>query len=213
MSNDYAQNAARLVPGFADLHRMSACLLAEHAAPDGHILILGAGGGYELQFLAQTQPNWQFTGVDPNADMLALTATKTAAHADRITLHQGYIDTAPSGPFDGATCILTLHFVPKAERVATLIALRERLKPAAPLVVAQHSIQGDLSRGLSRYAAFAASNGVPLDNAQTAAKAIAERLPIQTPQQDEANLAAAGFTNITPFYAAFTFRGWVATAP
>jgi tRNA (cmo5U34)-methyltransferase len=32
---------------------------------------------------------------------------------------------------------------------------------------------------------------------------------ILTPEQDEAILRAAGFSNVSPFYAVF-FRGWVA---
>ena len=31
-------------------------------------------------------------------------------------------------------------------------------------------------------------------------------------EQDEAILRDAGFTDVTPFYSAFTFRGWVGYA-
>ena len=48
-----------------------------------------------------------------------------------VSLHEGYIDVAPEGPFDAATCLLTLHFVPVEER--------RRLKPGAPFVVAHLS--------------------------------------------------------------------------
>ena len=34
-------------------------------------------------------------------------------------LHQGYVDDAPSGPFDAATCLLTLHFLDREERRRT----------------------------------------------------------------------------------------------
>ncbi|WP_434803260.1 class I SAM-dependent methyltransferase [Paracidovorax avenae] len=60
-------------------------------------------------------------------------------------LHEGYIDSAPEGPFDGATCLLTLHFLPTAERLRTLQQLRARLKPGAPLVVAHHSFDRAVS--------------------------------------------------------------------
>jgi tRNA (cmo5U34)-methyltransferase len=37
-------------------------------------------------------------------------------------------------------------------------------------------------------------------------------VPILTPDQDREILRKAGFTDITEFYTAFTFRGWVAYA-
>jgi tRNA (cmo5U34)-methyltransferase len=33
-----------------------------------------------------------------------------------------------------------------------------------------------------------------------------------SPEEDEAVLRAAGFTRVEPFYAAFTWRGWVGYA-
>jgi tRNA (cmo5U34)-methyltransferase len=37
-----------------------------------------------------------------------------------------------------------------------------------------------------------------------------ERLPLLSPDQDEALLRDGGFVDIGLFYAGFTFRGWVA---
>ena len=49
--------------------------------------------------------------------------------------------------------------------------------------------------------------------AHARAAAIGERLPSTALSDDEAALRAAGFDGISLFYAAFTFRGWVAYAP
>lgn len=48
---------------------------------------------------------------------------------------QSYPHTAPAGPFDAATCLLTMHFVPMDERMRTLNEVRGRLKPGAPFVL------------------------------------------------------------------------------
>jgi len=212
----YAEGPVRQVPGFAGLQRMAAILLAEHVPADGHVLVLGAGGGLELDAFADAQPGWRFTGVDPSTEMLDLARRVTRAHAARIDLHAGYIDTAPAGPFDGATCLLTLHFLPADARLETLQALRSRLVPGAPLVVAHHSVPRDepaKSRWLGRYAAFAQASGVPVEHARTAAAAIAERLPLLAPDEDAALLRDAGFVDVELFYAGFSFRGWVARTP
>lgn len=210
----YADNAPRLVPGFADLQRMTRILLAESAPADGRLLVVGAGGGLELRAFAEAQPGWRFVGVDPSAEMLKLASRTLGSFADRAELYQGRVDTAPAGPFDGACCLLTLHFVPAAERLATLKEMRLRLRPGAPLVIAHHSLPDGPERGLwlDRFAAFASGNGIELDAAKGGARAIGEALPIVSPEAEVELLRAAGFVEPQLFYAAFTFRGWVVRA-
>lgn len=212
----YAQGPVRQVPGFHDLQRMALLLLAERVPAHGRVLVLGAGGGLELQVFAQAQPGWQFVGVDPSAPMLELAAKTLGPLATRVELVTGYIDDAPDVAFDGATCLLTLHFLSAEERLHTLRALRQRLKPGAPLVVTHHSFPldgGDKSRWLRRYAAFAASSGIAQADADRAIEAIGARLPLLAPEQEVALLREAGFETVELFYAAFTFKGWVAYAP
>lgn len=207
----YAEGPLRLVPGFRDLQRMAGLLLAERAPADARVLVLGAGGGLELKHFSETYPGWRFDGVDPSAEMLKLAARTLGPLASRTELHEGYIDDAPQGPFDGAACLLTLHFVPEDERRRTLEQVRRRLRPGAPFVAAHHSFpQGPAKRTwLKRYAAFA---GIPAADAERAITAIDERLPVLDPARDEALLREAGFKDVELFYAAFSFKGWVATA-
>jgi tRNA (cmo5U34)-methyltransferase len=210
---DYETHTLRLVPGFADMQRMAALLLAERMPPDGRVLVVGAGGGLELKAFAQAYPDWRFDGVDPSAEMLRLAERTLGPLASRVRLHHGYVDAAPSGPFDAAACLLTLHFTTKAERLRTLQEIHRRLKPGAPLVAMHLSFaqtQGQRSLWLSRYAAFAVSSGVDAVKARAAAAAIDERLCILAPQQDEALLREAGFASAEVFYVGLAFRGWVA---
>ncbi|CAH0279008.1 class I SAM-dependent methyltransferase [Roseomonas sp. CECT 9278] len=212
----YTEMPPRFVPGLDALHRMATLLLAERCAADARILVLGAGGGLELKVFATAQPGWRFAGVDPSTEMLALAGRTLGPLAARVDLHAGYIDTAPPGPFDAATCLLTLHFLPPAARVQTLAALFARLKPGAPLVVAHHSFPQapeEKPVWLSRFAAFATASGVAAETAQGAAEGIGRQLPALSPEQDAALLADAGFVDVSLFYAALTFRGWVAYRP
>lgn len=211
----YADGPPRMVPGFADMQRMCLLLLAENAPADARILVLGAGGGLELEVFANAQPQWQFDGVDPSAEMLQLAQTRLHAHSQRVRLHQGTIDVAPEGPFDAACCLLTLHFLEREERRRTLSQVRRRLKPGAPFVAAHFSFPQDAGvreRWLARCTAFAMSSGVDPEKARAREKGLGALLPILSPQDDEALLREAGFSGIELFYAAFGFRGWVATA-
>ena len=210
---DYAARTQRLVPGLVDLHRMTQLLLAERVPATGHILVLGAGGGLELKVFADAQPDWHLTGVDPAAEMLQLARATLGPLAERVQLCEGYIADAPAGPFDGATCLLTLHFLPAHERLQTLRQVYQRLSPGAPFVVAHHSFaqqEPEREQWLDRYAAFAGASGVAPAQALKGRPAIGTRLPVLTPAQDEALLREAGFSQVQLFYAAFTFRGWVA---
>jgi tRNA (cmo5U34)-methyltransferase len=65
---------------------------------------------------------------------------------------------------------------------------------------------------LSRYAAFADAAGVDAEMTEQARSAVAALQHIQTPADDEALLERAGFTGIELFYAAFTWKAWVAYA-
>ena len=95
----------RQVPGFHGLQKDDR--LAEQIQDDAHVLVIGAGGGQELKAFADTQPGWSFCGVDPSAEMLGLAKRTLGPLASRVDLHEGYIDSAPVGPFDAATCLLT----------------------------------------------------------------------------------------------------------
>ncbi|GAA0275322.1 Carboxy-S-adenosyl-L-methionine synthase [Methylorubrum aminovorans] len=209
----YAENPPRMVPGYADLQRMAGLLLVESAPDDAQVLVLGAGGGLELKVFAEAQPGWSFVGVDPSAAMLDLARMTLGELSVRAHLHEGFIDSAPEGPFDGATCILTLHFIERQERLRTLQEVRRRLTRGAPFVTAHFSIpQGEVDLWMSRYSAFAVSSGIQRSQAEAARSGIAERLPILSPEEDEQLLRDAGFSSVALFYVGFAFRGWVAYA-
>ena len=147
--------------------------------------------------------------------MLKLAEETLGPLAAQVSLHEGYIESAPDGPFHAATCLLTLHFLSLEERLRTLQEVRRRMKPRAPFVVAHHSFPRDeAGRELwsSRFAAFAVASGVDRGIMETGRGFITHQLPALSPEEDEASLRAAGFSDVSLFYAAFTFRGWVAYA-
>ncbi len=95
-------------------------------------------------------------------------------------------------------------------------AVRQRLVPGAPFVVAHLSFpQGnDAERQLwiERHIAHLVATGISTADAQRAREAVATQVPVLTPREDRAILHDAGFTNVTEFFSAFSFRGWVCYA-
>lgn len=214
-AQSYAENAKRMVPGLADLHRMTLLLLDEGAPAAARVLVLGAGGGMELKVFAENRPHWTFDGVDPAPAMLTLAAETLGPLMSQVSLHEGFIETAPEGPFDAATCLLTLHFLSLEDRLRTLREIRRRLKPGAPFVMAHHSIPQDAKARedwTRRFAAYGAPLNGPVQPTDLARPSIFEMLPVLAPEREEALLREAGFGEVALFYAAFSFRGWLSYA-
>lgn len=210
----YVEGPRRSVPGLVVMHDLVEQIMAETVPDDGRVLVVGAGGGLELTHLAQRHDGWTFDGVDPSAEMLRLAQKTMGPLAARAALHEGYASDAPEGPFDAATCLLTLHFLAGEERLRTLREIRRLLRQGAPLLTFHHSVPGGAARTawLQRYARFAATPGVdPAQIARSVAE-LSERLPILSPEEDEALLHEAGFKDVDTYYAALTFRGWLAYA-
>ncbi|WP_418124953.1 class I SAM-dependent methyltransferase [Variovorax sp. 160MFSha2.1] len=211
----YAEGPKRNVPGYSGLLPMTRILLEEHVPSDGRVLVVGAGGGLEVEDLARANPDWTLDGVDPSGPMLELASQRLGPLMSRVALHEGYVQDAPAGPFDGATCLLTFHFVPTDQRLPTAREIHRRLKPGAPFVAAHLSVEdgeGERDLWMSRYAAFLVASGADPHKAAAAREKVQKELSILSPSQDEAVLREAGFKDIRLFFMGFTFRGWVARA-
>lgn len=210
----YAQGPRQFVPAYDHMHRMAAQLIRERIGEAGEVLVLGAGGGLELESFARLSPGWTFAGIDPAGEMLsaAKDRVQAAGAASRVRWHHGYVFDAPAGPFDAATCLLTLHFVPDdGAKQRTLQALRERLRPGAPCILVDLCI--DLASpgaaiALDRYRDFALESGAEPERVEETCGRLVNVLKLVGPGRDEELLAAAGFTGVELFYAALAWRGW-----
>lgn len=212
----YADGPARFVPGYTLMHRLVIQLIREAVGPSAHLLVLGAGGGLELSAFCAAMPGWRYTGVDPAPLMLEQARRTLGPAAERVTWTLGYIPDAPPGPYDAATCLLTLHFLPDdGTKLAALKIIRDRLRPGAPFAVVDHCFDPnapDFPRVIDRYAQFALDSGAdPADVAQ-ARERVGASLGCVAPAREEALLHEAGFTDVTLFYAGLAWRGWVCRA-
>lgn len=211
----YIEGAKRNVPGLDGLHRMTELLLSERVPPDGRVLVVGAGGGLELKALAERQEGWRFDGVDPSSDMLALARETSSSGAERINLHQGNIAVAPDGPFDGAVCLLVFHHISPEDRRVTLEGVRRRLRPGSPFVLAHVSfslMEPEHTIWIGRHVKIGAPTEMDTERRKAAENGMRDNTFIRSPEEEREYLKDAGFMDITQFFHAFSFRGWVAYA-
>ncbi|MEO1151611.1 MAG: class I SAM-dependent methyltransferase [Pseudomonadota bacterium] len=212
----YADGPARFMPGYEAMQRMVNVLLRERTPTDAQIFVHGAGGGAEIALFAAENPGWRFLGVEPAKAMLTEAAARLQPLGTRVAYHHGFAEDAPDGPFDGATSLLTLHFIDAEARRQTIAQIVRRLKPGAPFVCAHVSFAQDSAhrdQWLDRHQAFSTLSGMDPKHAAEGRSVISDDIFALDPQADEDILRAGGLTDVTQFYAAFTWRGWVGYAP
>lgn len=98
------------------------------------ILCVGSGTGTELKLLAEAQPNWEITGVDPSPLMNEQARHKTASLSN-VSIYEGTI-TDISGQFDAITTLLVAHFFPLAAKRHLFQEVYSHLKPGGILISA-----------------------------------------------------------------------------
>lgn len=91
----YAEGPRRNVPGYDSIMPMAQILLTERVRHDARVLVVAAGGGLELEYLARANPGWHFDGVDPSAAMLDFAERRMGTLESRVTLHHGYVQDVP----------------------------------------------------------------------------------------------------------------------
>ncbi|MFZ2510353.1 MAG: class I SAM-dependent methyltransferase [Gordonia sp. (in: high G+C Gram-positive bacteria)] len=144
----YDARIVNLVPGYAELHEISAALLAARLPERARVLVVGAGTGTETLALAQANAGWELVGVDPSADMLAVARRRgAAAGLPNASFHEGYVADLPdaggfgaagfgAGGFDAAVSLLVMHFVAGDDAKATYLGeIAGRLRVGAPLLL------------------------------------------------------------------------------
>jgi tRNA (cmo5U34)-methyltransferase len=218
LATDYDIGVRQSIPGYDALLSMLAALFQIYLTDRAHILIVGAGGGNEIGTLGQTHPTWQFTGVDPSEKMLAVARTKVASLGleDRVTLHNGLVQELPLHPFNAATSLLVMHFLPDdGTKLDYLKAIANRLQSGSPFVLVD--LQGDkqseaFKRLVNGWQTRAQMAGMESQRLTELVNRTWQHLPCIREERTLELLTQANFQQMSRFYTAFAFTGWLAFA-
>ena len=214
----YDRRVREAIPGYEALHQLACMVVAECTAGHGRVLVAGAGTGGECLAMAMACPALQVVGVDPAADMLAHAERKVAEHglAGRVRLYPSAVADLPGfEPFDAATLLLVLHFLPDdGAKLGLLRAVAAHLKPGAPLVLADlfgpawnDPWQAEL-RIFWEHLQKAA--GIGAEDIARGFRHVDRDIHPLTEGRLTALLAEAGFDPPRPFFRALCFGGWLA---
>lgn len=104
------------------------------AAPPRVLVDVGTGYGVPACWLAETFPGVHLYGIEPSADRVRVAGR---ALGENGTVVRGAAPDLPPAPgdADGAFMLDMMHYLDDARFALTLSRLRQRLAPAAPLVI------------------------------------------------------------------------------
>ncbi|MEO1656728.1 MAG: class I SAM-dependent methyltransferase [Pseudomonadota bacterium] len=209
----------KALPGYDALYRLTRARLETALMPRSHVLVVGAGGGREVEALSQSDHQFQITGVDPSQDMLSIAEwyASRAKMGSQVKLVQGTAEdtVAPKDGFAAATSLLVMHFLPDEEnengKAAYLQSIRSRLRSGATLVHADVSYTDEFAMFAPVFSQHAELAGLDPDAARVGPQTI-QTMPIISPERTKVLLKATGFASIRPFFQTLWYRGWFATA-
>lgn len=202
----YAQAVRRVNVGYDLLFTLTHCFLRALDRPELDLLVVGVGGGAEIERFLPDNPGWRITGVDPSHDMLGLAQAKTEELGvwERVTMLRGTVeDLTVEARFDAATCLFVLHFLTDEAKLETLRGIAQRLRPGAPLLVASGARVeiGDLGvdfRGAWQH--YGEIMGMPAERMAATIEGLMDQQANATPAEGyERRLREAGFSRVASF--------------
>jgi len=202
---------------YEEMFKLSHCCLRARLPKHAKVLVVGAGTGMEICEFSPLNPGWSFCGVDPSANMLALARKKILEKnlTSEIDLRKGYVDDLKDEEvFDGATCILVMHFLKDdGAKLALLESICKRLKHGAPFVL----IDGfgepgsmDFEEIKMAWKHYPIISGVPGETVENAFTEVIMKMIQFVPESRILELLEmAGFTRVFRYYSGFLYGGWM----
>lgn len=213
----YTTSIAAKVPGYGLLHeQMSFMMQSSLNKIDANILIVGAGGGQEILTLS-LQEGWRFTGIDPSEAMLAEACRRLdeGKRMERVTFIEGVVEDLPESIiYDGATCMLVLHFIQDEQRKLQLLQeIAKRLRSGAMFVMSTLSADPASTIDpiiMSAYRKSMLAAGVSEEHWDRFQASMGVTYFPETSSHTVALLEQAGFYGVTRYFSSYMAEGYVA---
>jgi len=211
------RNMQRSIPGIDGLYAATRAILAASISEGGTVLVVGAGGGRELELFHDVRAELSLLAIDISAEKLERTRAFMDASGcgARIKYIAGPVEAAPTAPLCvGATSLLVMHSLPDdGTKLSYLQSIRSRLVPGAPFVLADVSFDdpAEFERTIPTFLEHAQRAGVPAYHSDVDPRVI-PKMPIISDRRTRELLIQAAFGEITPFFRGFWYAGLWARA-
>ncbi|QNW96920.1 class I SAM-dependent methyltransferase [Acinetobacter seifertii] len=208
----YDEHIRKLIPGYEVIHLQVDAILQSVLKSNAHILIVGCGTGYELEYLLKRHPDWKFTAVDPSLTMLqkAQEQVELLDKSSQVTFIHG--DTSAlslEACFDAALSILVAHFVADDIKPTFFKDIYDRLKEKAVLLTYDlMTCINPMQLQALRYLCLA--QGLTEEQCQKMLKRMAQDFFSLTTEGYIKLLEKTGFESIQPYTQILTYQGFIA---
>lgn len=211
----YDAQWAKMLPIRNCLHMLLESMFADLPA-DARVLCVGVGTGAELAHLAQKNPGWRFTAVEPSGAMLEVCRqlAEKQGFAARCEFHEGYLESLlANGAFDAATCFLVSQFIlDQQERAAFFCEIARRLKPGG--ILASSDLASDVASPgydvlLRAWMKMMAAADISPEGIDRMRKAYANDVGVLPPTRVASIIELGGFERPTQFFQAGLIHAWL----
>jgi len=208
----YDEHIRKLIPGYEVIHLQVDAILQSVLKPNAHILIVGCGTGYELEYLFKRHPDWKFTAVDPSLTMLqkAQKQVELLGKSTQVTFIHGDTSALPLEPcFDAALSILVAHFVADDIKPAFFKDIYDRLTEKAVLLT--YDLMTCINRmqlHALRYLCLA--QGLTEEQCQKMLERMAQDFFSLTTEGYIKILEKTGFESVQSYTQILTYQGFIA---
>lgn len=216
-AEEYIRKSRGMIPGYGTLFELAHTWLARRLGASARVLLVGGGGGMEIESFAPASPDWSFHVVDP-AERMAQAAGERAQSlgvSGRVEVTIGTVDTLPAeARYDAATCILVGHFLSKEVQASLLRDIAARLVPGGPLVLVQlFRPEGDeaLDELLECWRRRLLDLGEDPEEVQARFDARESEITLLTEPELALLLDESGFSAPLRFHQSLLFGGWFTT--
>lgn len=208
----YDEHIRKLIPGYEVIHLQVDAILQSVLSPNAHILIVGCGTGYELEYLLKRHPDWKFTAVDPSLTMLqkAQKQVELLGNSSQVTFIHGDTSALPVEPcFDAALSILVAHFVADEIKPTFFKDIYECLKEKAILLT--YDLMTCINpKQLQALRYLCLAQGLTEQQCQKMLERMAQDFFSLTSEGYIKLLEKTGFESVEPYTQILTYQGFIA---
>lgn len=208
----YDEHIRKLIPGYEVIHLQVDAILQSMLPPNAHILIVGCGTGYELEYLLKRHPDWKFTAVDPSLTMLqkAQEQVELLDKSSQVTFVHGETSALPlENCFDAALSILVAHFIADDMKPIFFKDIYDRLKEKAVLLT--YDLMTCVNpQHLQALRHLCLAQGLTEEQCQKMLERMAQDFFSLTTEGYIKLLERTGFESVQPYTQILTYQGFIA---
>lgn len=212
-STAYDEKVHASVPGYRLAHEAVYAYLKERVPSGGDILVVGAGTGYETRNLAEINPSWKITGLEPALEMFRF-AAKICDNKNVSLVNVKLEDFQSAQLFDSATALLVSQFLPdNGEKTAFFKKVGSLIKPGGVFAIfdvfEDESSFAQRGEGFESWRSWMSLGSLPPENIRLICKRFPTLISPITEERLDEILLQSGFSDKTLIFKFFNFSCFI----